>query len=375
MNHPKSIDTRDNKMAYSSSKVILFGVIGLILATSIILTVQFLPIPEGPLILDIPSTPVVQEGGVLIINVKDAPADELQELFLLIDKVLVHGKGEGNETWKKIPVIAAEPFDLLLLEDTSTVLAVGELPAGNYTEIRLHVVNANATINGETDISLKVVANGWLKVKVHFTISDAPVTCVTIDIDVNPNPIVNARKLTPVVKADVSYILISDMPTLEQNYYLWAANDSVNQLTPFVSENTSISDVALTGAVFRLRLSIRNIGSAAWSTVQLKVQYSSNLNTWDDVGTGVWLYADGLGDDGVQVGGFLLTGSTVMEHFVESTPSVNIISIPVAGQGEWDICLESNGVVKEKTYYFRFVQSDGTPLDAYSEYPTLIIAS
>ncbi len=365
-------DTGDNKMAYSFSKVIIFGVIGLILAISIILTVQFLPILEESLT---PDVPVAQVGGVLIVKVKDAPADELQEVFLLIDQVLVHGKGEGSETWKDIPVIATDPFDLLLLEDTSTVLAVGELPAGNYTEIRLHVVNANATINGETDIPLKVVANGWLKVKVHFTISDALVTSVTIDIDVNPNPIVNAKILHPVVKADVNYILIPDTPTLEQNYYMWAANDSVNSPTPFVSENTSINDVALTGEVLRLRLSIRNIGSAEWSAVQLKVQYSINLINWDDVGIDAWLYADGMGDDGVQVGGFLLNGSTVMEHYVESTPTVTIISIQVGDQGEWDICIESNGAIEGKTYYFRFVMSDGTPLDAYSEYPTLTTAS
>jgi hypothetical protein len=360
--------------------VLLFGLIGLLLATSIIITVQFLPLRATPF-SDDPTTPgpsdlpVAQAGGVLIINVKDAPADELQEVFLLIDQVLVHGKGGGNETWTEIPVIATEPFDLLLLTDTSTILAVGELPTGNYTEIRLHVVNANATINGESDIPLQVVPNGWLMVKVHFTIADAPVTSVTIDIDVNPNPIVNAKKLSPVVKAEVDYILIPETPTLEQNYYLWVANNATHAPDPFTTENMSISDVAVTEAILRLRLSIRNIGSAVWSGVQLKVQYSTNLVQWNDVGTDAWLYADGLGDDGVLVESLLLTESTVMEHFVESTPTATIVAIPVAGQGEWDICLESNDAILDKTYYFRFVLIDGTPLDAYSEYPTLTTGS
>ncbi|MHA2067083.1 MAG: DUF4382 domain-containing protein [Candidatus Thorarchaeota archaeon] len=373
-------------MAYSVSKVLLFGVIGLLLATSIILTMQFLPILDNPFvddpkIPDIPDIPVVQAGGVLIINVKDAPTDDLQEIFLQIDQVLVHGKGDGNETWKEITVMETDPFDLLLLEDTSLILAVGELPVGNYTEIRLHVVNANATINGESDIPLRVVANGWLKVKVHFTITDAPVTSVTIDIDVSSKPVMNKilnkndPMLHPVVKAEVDYILIPDTPTLEQNYYLWAANDTINTPAPFTTENTSIDDVALTEAVLRLRLSIRNIGSAAWSAVELKVQYSTNLVQWDDVGTGAWLYADGLGTDGAQVGSLLLPGSSVMEHFVESAPTATIVDLPIAGQGEWDICLESNGAIQEKTYSFRFVLSDGTPLDAYSEYPTLTTVS
>jgi hypothetical protein len=350
-------------MAYNLTRVTLFGVIGLILAASIILAVQFIPILEEP--------PIPEAGGMLIIKVTDAPAEELQELFLRIDKVLVHKAG-GDETWKDITVIETEPFDLLLLEDTSTILAVGELPTGSYTEIRLHVDNANATIDGDEELPLNVVANGWLKVKVHFTIEEAPVTSVTIDIEVNPNPIVNARILDPVVKADVKYILMPETPTLEQNYYLWAENDDIDP-TPFASENTSISDVALTGAVLRLRLSIRNIGTAAWSAVQLKVQYSINQIHWDDVGTGEWLYSDGLGNDGGQIGigGLLLTGSTVQEHFVESAPTVTIIDIPVDGQGEWDICIESDGAIPGKTYYFRLVLSDGTSLDLYSEYPTL----
>jgi hypothetical protein len=363
---------RDDKMAYSLGKVILFGTIGFLLATSIILSVQFLPLLGEPIT---PELPVAQAGGVLIINVKDAPADELEAVFLLIDQVLVHGTGDGDETWQEIPVISEDPFDLLLLDDTSTVLAVGELPEGNYTEIRLHVLSANATINGETDIPLKIVANGWLKVKVHFEIADAPVTSVTIDIDVNPNPIVNAKILSPVVKAEVNYILIPDTPTLEQNNYQWAVNDSANTPTPLDGVNSSIDDVALTDAVLRLRLSIRNIGSAAWSGVQLKVQYSINLVKWDDVGEGAWLYADGLGVDGALVGDQLFAGTTVLEYFVESAPTAPIVDISMAEQGEWDICLVSNGAIKEKTYYFRFVLEDGTPLDAYSEYPTLTTGS
>jgi hypothetical protein len=355
-------------MAYNLTRVALFGVIGLIVAASIILAVQYIPMLEEP--------PIPEAGGILILKVTDAPAEELEELFLLIDKVLVHKAG-GGEPWKNVSVVEAEPFDLLLLEDTSIILAVGELPTGNYTEIRLHVDNANATIDGDEGLPLNVVANGWLMVKVHFTIEEAPVTSVTVDIEVNPEPIVNARILHPVVKADVEYILVPDIqvpetPTLEQNYYLWAENDTLEDPAPFASENTSISDVALTGAVLRLRLSIRNIGTAAWSAVQVKAQYSINQIDWDDVGTGEWLYSDGLGDDGVQVGGLLLTDSTVPEHFVESAPTETIIDIPVDGQGEWDICIESNEAIPGETYYFRLVLSDGVSLDVYSEYPTLI---
>ncbi len=389
-------------MAYSGKRIAVFGVIGLIMAASIIFTIQVLPLPESPFIPDpqtpdpqtpdpevpdgsTPEVPMAHAGGVLVLKVIDAPAKELQNLFLRIDNAIVHRAGNGS--WLNLPVIATEPFDLLTLNEASPLmLAVAALPTGNYTEIRLHVNNANATIDGLNQ-SLRVVANGWLKVKVHFTIAETAVTIATVDIQVNPKPIVNAHILHPVVKADIVYTSTPEPtvlppepeePEIEQVSYQWAADNSTDNPTPLAAENTPISNVTRTGAVLRLRLALRNSGSANWSAVpaiHLTLQYSLNLTDWTDVGMGVWRYANGSGLDGEQVSTLLLTGSTVAEHFVESTPTAPIIEVPVDGQGEWDICLTSDGASPEETYAFRFVLEDGTPFDLYSAYPTLTTAS
>ena len=382
-------------MAYNVTRVAVFGVIGLILAASIILTIQVLPLPDSPFIPDsqvpdentpdVPNTPndlITHTGGVLVLKVIDAPAKELQKLFLRIDNATVHRAG-GNGTWLNLPVIPTESFNLLELNETSPLLvAVAALPEGNYTEIRLHVNTAEAIID-ETNQSLRIVANGWLKVKVHFTIKENTVTIATVDIQVNPKPIVNAHILHPVVKADIVYTSTPEPtilppepeePEIEQVSYQWAADNSTDNPTPLAAENTLISSINVTGAVLRLRLALCNSGSGNWSGVQLTFQYSLNLTDWTDVGTGVWQYANGSGDDLTQVSTLLLTGSTVAEHFVESTPTAQIIEIPVDGQGEWDICIESDGAGFGETYSFRFVLKDGTPLDLYSEYPTLTTA-
>ena len=142
--------------------------------------------------------------GQLVVNVKDAPAS-LDELFLSIDGVQVHRQGWGNETWKNITVFTTEPFDLLKLNETSAVLATGELPVGNYTEIRFHIAGAWATINGTTNQPLEITC-GWVMVKFNFTIEEAPVTEIVIDIEVNPEPIISARILLPVAHATVEYV-------------------------------------------------------------------------------------------------------------------------------------------------------------------------
>lgn len=361
-------------MAYNGRKLVISGVIGSLTALLIISTI----IGTGILPV-LPPSPPLEGKGLLVIKVKDAPAKELKGLLLEIgNPIRVHKEGEGEGTWMEVSLFSdlEQPFDLLKLEDISMVLAVGELSVGSYTEIRLDITEARAIIaenDGISEIPLRIVANGQLMMKIHFTIEEESVTSITVDINVNPNPIVNAGILHPVAKATVDYSEEAG-PELVQNHYRWAENDKKETPTFRDDEDTPISDVALTGEILRLRLSIINIGTAAWSNAQLKLQYTTNPDgTWHDVraqGT-VWLYYDGEGEDKARVGPLFLAGSTVREYLVESAPTEIIKEIPVNGQGEWDICIVSNGALPGTTYFFRFVLSDGTPLDEYTVYPTL----
>ena len=181
-------------MIYEAKKMAMSATGGLLIAVLIISSVVLTDIQ-----------PTTGAKGLLIINVKDDPA-KLEELWINISAVKVHRAGEGNETWTDIPVIATDPFDLLLLEEVSTVLAAGELPVGNYTEIRFRIANAWANTTENSHQPLDIVANGWMMVKIHFTIEETPVTSVLIDIEVNEQPILSSGKLHPVVKATVDYV-------------------------------------------------------------------------------------------------------------------------------------------------------------------------
>jgi len=358
-------------MAFELRKLTIFGAIGFLLATSIILAVQlYTPSMLSP-------GPVAEANSLLVIKVKDAPA-ELTALWLKIDGVRVHreGKGGGEGPWMNVTVVETKYFDLMKLTNVSTVLAAKELPVGNYTEIRLHVTNAKATIGGE-NITLKIrPETGWFMVKIHFTLEEKGVTTIVVDIDVNEEPIVHAKILTPVVKATVEYIGRSK-PV--QNHYWWFNDDNAESPTNKTKvKDTPITGVASTGAVLRMRLSIKNIGEAIWSGVQLKLQYNTTLDGgWVELdaqgGAGIWRYYNGQGTDKAIVKKLFLTGSSVNETFVESSPTATIVDIPIGGQGEWDICIESHGAIAGKTYCFRFVLSDGAPLYAYEKYPTLTV--
>jgi len=177
-------------MAYNNRKLALGGLGGVLIAVLIIAGftwMGFLPISEA--------------RGLLVIKIKDAPA-QLEAVWLTIDAVKVHRKGGGNETWYDISVFEREPFDLLRLTNVSHVLAVDELLVGNYTEIRFHIVDANATIDGHpTPLN---ITTEWVMVKVHFEIQETQVTAVTIDINVQAEPILSARILMPVAIANAT---------------------------------------------------------------------------------------------------------------------------------------------------------------------------
>jgi hypothetical protein len=184
-------------MAYEKKNIIIGAVAGVLMAALIISGLLWAgvvpPLPMG-------------EKGFLIIKVKDDPA-ALRELWLQIDEVRVHRKGHGNETWTNITVIdEEEPFDLLSLSNVSRVLAAGELPVGNYTEIRFHIVDAWANTTQEPEKPLNITTP-WVMVKQSFfTIQKAPVTTVMIEITVNEQPIIQAGKLIPVAKAEVELV-------------------------------------------------------------------------------------------------------------------------------------------------------------------------
>jgi len=164
-------------MAYEKKNIIIGAVAGVLMAALIISGLLWAGV--------VPSLPT-EEKGFLVIKVKDDPV-ALQELWLQT-------------------LIETKHFDLLSLQDISIVLAAGELPVGNYTEIRFHVVEAWANTTEESHKPLNITAP-WVMVKQSFfTIKAAPVTTVMIDITVNEQPIIQAGKLIPVAKAEVEVV-------------------------------------------------------------------------------------------------------------------------------------------------------------------------
>jgi len=198
------LEREHNKMSDSIHNAGFFAAIGILLATLIIgsIAVAGFKIPS----LRLPS--LFANRGTLTIKVMDAPT-ELEHLNITIDKLSIHKANDTDEAWINLELIDGEPiyFDLLALQNVSLTLSRTEIPAGNYTMIRMHVLTANATyMDGSTD-PLRVPSS-YIKVllKPHLIMQSG--AAITITIDLEPETakihISHSLNLKPTMKAMVS---------------------------------------------------------------------------------------------------------------------------------------------------------------------------
>ena len=167
--------------------------------------------------------------------------------------------------------------------------------------------------------------------------------------------------------------------TFTQSDYRWYQNrNGKTPIIPLANQNTAITGIGL-GDVIRLRMNVlvsdQNLAAGAQ---QFKLQFATSTSgPWTDVGaTGsaaLWRAYDNPNvNDGATLIQWLrlLSNSDVAESYEEDNPSVpNPRAIDINKRGEWDWVLQNNDAAPNIIYYFRMVQSDGTPLDGYTRHP------
>ena len=195
------LEREHTKMSDSIRNAGFFAAIGILLATLIIgsIAVAGFKIPS----LRLPG--FLANRGTLTVKVMDAPAN-LTHLNITIDELSIQKADDTNETRINLELIDGEPiyFDLLALQNVSLTLSRTEIPAGNYTMIRMHVLTANATyMDGSTE-NLRVPSE-WIKVllKPHLIMQNNAAMTITIDLEPETN-ISHSLNLRPTMKAMVN---------------------------------------------------------------------------------------------------------------------------------------------------------------------------
>jgi hypothetical protein len=173
--------------------------------------------------------------------------------------------------------------------------------------------------------------------------------------------------------------------TLTQSNYRWYQNrDGTQVYIALAAENTT-ANASLAGSKYRLRVNVLASGATVdTGTKAFRLQYAtSQAGPWFDVGAigsgTIWRgYNNPVPSDGAALDSWdmVLSSSNVAESYEEQNDSAaNPRAISAGQRGEWDWVLEDNGISASMVYYFRMVNSNGTPLDGYDQYPAINTAN
>ncbi|MBX4212518.1 DUF4382 domain-containing protein [Candidatus Pacearchaeota archaeon] len=146
--------------------------------------------------------------GTINIYLTDAPARvNVTSIRVTLSDVEVHYTQANNENdtnastgWKSI-VNGPRTYDLIQVKDISTFLGSTEVPAGKYTQIRLNVDNAKATIDG-TDYDL-AIPSGTIKIVRSFDVVAGQNVTLTLDFNAEDSIVKqgnNQYRMQPTIK-------------------------------------------------------------------------------------------------------------------------------------------------------------------------------
>ena len=183
-------------MATNSKKVGLYATVGVTMAIIIIAAI----FASG---IQFPGTnPKSLALGTLRVSITDAPVD-LANLNVTVTAIYVNSV--DNASWIELNFTDCTPevyFNLLALNNVSQELSIGQIPAGNYSKIRLDVSAANATFTDGSTVDLKVPP-GHIDVIIHFEIKAGQETDLLIDMQPDTAAISNSNNFKPILKATV----------------------------------------------------------------------------------------------------------------------------------------------------------------------------
>ena len=166
---------------------------GVILVTTVAILAMLVILVTGY------ATPeTAQAKGTLQVIVTDAPPEEeVTSIMVTVESVEVHKAVAGQEEqqqsttnstdeeagWLPLDILEGkETFDLLQIQGIEEVLAVTELEAGNYTQIRMTIDNVQVKL-GDGDLQDVTLPSGKLRFIHPFDIVEGQTTALLFDFD------------------------------------------------------------------------------------------------------------------------------------------------------------------------------------------------
>ncbi len=165
-------------MDLATKKMVMYGLLGLLIAGSTIAFFQASPIQlipkDGTLSIymssiqpDILGNPNIAATGsqAPLAHVSGRPTGTLLSLNVTIDRVTIHKNGDTNDGGMVVSNTKFT-FDVLKPFNVSTLISKSEVPVENVTMVSLHVAGAVAAVQGLSVTQSVKVPSGELKIPV-----------------------------------------------------------------------------------------------------------------------------------------------------------------------------------------------------------------
>ena len=186
------------------------------------------------------------------------------------------------------------------------------------------------------------------------------------------------------VVANVTDNDIAGSEVLNQLDYRWFTNaDSESPGAALATETTALTG-AVEGTPYHLRMNVDVTVITLGAGEIFKLQFATSTGgPWTDVGAlgsgEVWRGFDNATPaDGATLGSALLPTSfnnarQTYEEANNSAPTPNDMLKDEAS--EWAWVVQPNATLANTTYYFRMIRASGTPLETYTNYPTVTMGN
>ena len=139
--------------------------------------------------------------GTLEVRVTDAPPEGVSKILITVSNIEVNSAlGETEAGWQSV-VSEIVSFDLVEVSGIEELLGSSQLQPGPYNQLRLSVVEALITIQGEERTA--TVPSGKLRLVGAFDLVAGETTVLTLDFDAERSVVLRGRLdplLKPVVK-------------------------------------------------------------------------------------------------------------------------------------------------------------------------------
>ncbi len=185
--------------------------------------------------------PPTSKSGTLIVKMVDTPGD-YQQVNIVVDSVQVHVSNNDTVTgWINLNRVQATYNLLTLVNGVDAVIGKAQLPAGNYSQIRLFIGNgSNVVVNDVTyPLTIPSGSESGVKLNIHATIqADVDYTLI-LDFDANRSITKTGNgnyKLKPVIRVITTGItgLIAGVispPISHSEVWGFSTNDTLSTFT------------------------------------------------------------------------------------------------------------------------------------------------